>query len=338
MKTFKFRRSQLIWIGLVLVVVGLIYWRRQANQPTYQEYLVQTQVVRDVLELSGEITAAKTATLRFGAGGYVTYLGAQEGDTVKKWQTLASVDTRQLHKVLEQKLNLYAIQRATFDQTIDDNDNSIPDGELGRELTRLLAKNQYQLDNTVLDVEYQDLTLRLARLTSPLDGILVQAPINVANVQVAATDTWLVVDPNSLQFVADLDETDLAKVQPGQKVIITLDAYPAQTFESEVGQIAFSPKETSTGTTYEVTLLLPSPDPSRLRLGLNGTAAIVRQEKPDVLTLPSPAITYVEGKPTALIFEDGQYQTRQLEVGIESDGLVEIVGGLSAGDKVYVEE
>lgn len=338
MKSFKFRRKHLIWVALILAVIGIVYWRRQSSAPTYQSYTVETQAVRDVLELSGEVTAARSATLRFGAGGYVTYLGAKEGDNVQKWQTLASVDTRQLQKALDQKLNLYAIQRGTFEQTIDDNDNSVPDGDLARELKRLLAKNQYQLENTVLDVEYQDLAIKLARLSSPIAGILVHAPTSVANVQVAPTDTWVVVDPTSLQFVADLDETDLSKVTLGQKVIITLDAYPDEELVSEVKEISYTPKETSTGTTYEVTLMLPPTLHSQLRLGLNGTAAIVRQEKEAVLTLPAPALTYVEGKPTVLVLENDQYLPRDIQIGIESDGLVEVTGGLSAGENVYVEE
>lgn len=333
----KTRRVQVIILIALLVASG-ITWRVVSNQPTYTPYTVETQSLTDTLELSGKVEAATIATLRFGAGGNITYIGAKEGDKVAKWQTLASLDTRQVQKVLEQKLNLYAIQRATFDQTIDDNDNSVPGGDDSRELRRLLEKNQYQLDNTVKDVEYQDLVLRLSRIYSPLSGVLIHAPTSVSGVQVAPSDTWVVVDPTTLQFVADLDETDLAKVQQGQKVTVTLDSYPDKKIESEVSSIAYSPKETTTGTTYEVTVKLPLNELSNLRLGLNGTASVTIGEKIDVLTLPQKAIS-IEPEGTLVYLEsNGKYTKQIVTMGVSNGETIEIVSGVKEGQTVYVKQ
>lgn len=322
-------------VGAVLLAGWYFFLRKPSVE--YDSFTVTRQDLAETLELSGEVAAANSATLRFGAGGLVTYLGAHEGDVVKKWQTLASVDTRLTQKVLEQKLNLYAIARGTFEQTIDDNDNSVPDGDLARTLKRLLEKNQYQLDNTVKDVEYQDLTLKLSRLTSPLAGILVSAPITTSNVQVLPTDTWTVVDPASLYFSADVDETDLGRIHVGQKVIVTLDAFPDLRLESTISHIAFSPKETSTGTTFEVKIpLIGKVD--LLRLGLNGTGAVVLTEKSQVLTLPAAAITGNNGDTHVYVKVGNQYQEHQIKTGIEADGLVEITEGGDGLDQVYAPQ
>lgn len=322
---------------IVLVVAFAGYRLTTNNRATYQEYVVTQGNINNTLELSGKIQAATAATLRFPTGGLLTYVGAKEGDTVKKWQTLASIDTRQLQKTLDQKLNLYAIARGTFEQTIDDNDNSVPDQDLGRELKRILEKNQYQLDNTVKDVEYLDLSLKLSRLTSPLAGILVHAPVDTANVQVLATDTWNVVDPTSLYFSADLDETDLKRVSVGQKVIISLDAYPDHTYESKISSISFSPKETSSGTTYEIKVNFPE-QTKDFRLGLNGTATIILEEKQNVNLLPSSAISFEGGKTEVLTKEGKKYTPHELQVGIENEGLVEIISGAVEGNRVYIEK
>lgn len=326
-----------VLIGIAAIVGIVLYWRSRP-QVDYQEYTVEARDVTEFLELSGKVQAEQSATLRFGAGGLITYLGAKEGDRVKKWQTLASVDTRQVQKVLEQKLNLYAIQRGTFEQTVDDNDNSVPDGDLARTLQRILAKNQYQLDNAVLDVEYQDLALKLSRLSSPLEGILVHSPTAVPSVQVTASDTWVVVDPASLQFVADLDETDLARVKVGQKVTVTLDAFADQEFESVVKSISFMPKETTTGTTYEVTIQFPPDALSSLRLGLNGTASVVVNEKSAVPTLPSEAVA-IEAEGYLVYQKDGNKYLQQTVVpGVENDGYLELLEGVSTGDTVYAKK
>lgn len=333
LKTHKF-----ITAIVLLVLAFSIYRYTQKANVEYEEYTVSKSSINETFELSGKVVAGSSATLRFGAGGLITYMGAKEGDAVKKWQTLASVDTRQLQKTIEQKLNLYAIQRGTFDQTIDDNDNSVPDGDLSRTLSRLLAKNQYQLDNTVKDVEYLDLSAKLSKLTSPISGILIHSPIDVANVQVSATDTWVVVDPASLYFSADLDETDLKRVSVGQKVIITLDAFAGIEYESSILSISYSPKETSAGTTYEVKLSLPESIISDLRLGLNGTAAIILSEKDSVKVLPSSALSGSNGNTTVTIKNGNKYEEKKIETGIENEGMVEIVSGLGENDHVYVKK
>ena len=324
-------------ISGILVLVGLfVFWRLRTSAPVYDEYTVETRDIQDVLELSGKVSASGIATLRFAAGGFVTYVGAQEGDQVKKWATLASIDTRQLQKILEQKLNLYAIERGTFDQVQDDYHDRTSVGNVDQELRRILEKNQYELENTVKDVEYQDLALKLARINSPIDGILVHSPVTVPFVQVAATDNWIVVDPLSLEFLADLDETEIARVRVGQKVTVVLDAYKEDKIETSIAAISYAPKETTTGTTYEVKLKLPREHMDKLRVGLNGTALVVLSEKAGVLTLPTAALKLVSGSSAVTVLEQGKYVTKNVVTGIENDGLVELVSGLGAGEHVYL--
>lgn len=327
------KSHKVITVVILFIAAFGIYRYAQSKNIEYTKYSVEKKDIQETFELSGKVVAGTSATLRFGAGGLITYVGAKEGDSVKKWQTLASVDSRQLQKTLDQKLNLYAIQRGTFEQTIDDNDNSVPGEDLGRTLSRLLEKNQYQLDNTVKDVEYLDLSLKLSRLSSPIAGILVHSPIDTSNVQVSLTDTWVVIDPSSLYFSADLDETDLKRVSVGQKVKVTVDAYPDRIIETKIDTISYSPKETSAGTTYEVKLSLAG-YADLLRLGLNGTAAVIISEKEEVKTLPSSAFTTKEGKSIVLVKNGQKYEEKIIETGIENEGIVEIVDGL--GDTEYV--
>lgn len=328
------KAHKLFSIATILVIfLSWFFWSR-SKQVSYQEFTSVKTDIREVLELSGKIEAGTTATLRFSAGGLVTYLGAKEGDSIKKWQTLASIDTRQLQKTLEQKLNLYAIERGEFDQDRETYDKNVRDGDVDQALRRLLEKNQYQLENTVKDVEYQDLSLKLSRLSSPIAGILIRAPINTASVQVLATDSWIVVDPSSLYFSADLDETDLSRISVGQKVIVTLDAFPEEEFETTIASISYGPKETTGGTTYELKLHLPEDRISTLRLGLNGSAQIVLSEKTDVQTISSEALTLKDGKTYVTVKSGKGYEEKEITTGIENGGSVEIVTGL--GDQVHV--
>ena len=319
---------------LTLFLLGWFFFGR-GSRVEYDSYAVGRGDIQETLELSGQIEAAQTATLRFGAGGLVTYLGAKEGDAVKKWQTIAGIDTRQLQKVLEQKLNLYKSQLDTFDDTQDKYKNEIEAKDIDNTLRRILDRNQFFLENTVKDVEYQDLSIKLSRISSPLSGILVHAPVTTTGVNVLATDTWTIVDPASLYFSADLDETDLKRVSLGQATNVSLDAFPDQTLASSVASLAFAPTETTSGTTYKVKFNLPASELTNFRLGLNGTAAIILTQKDGVLTLPSQAITTQDGKSMVYVQNGSKYTTKPVETGVENNGMVEIVSGLNEGDRVY---
>lgn len=334
----KISKKTWIVIAVILALIGIFVVNSRRNQPEYLAYQVESRDMQDVVELSGKLVSGSSATLRFPAGGLVTYLGAKEGDQVKKWSTLASIDTRQLQKVLEQKLNLYAIARGTFEQTQDDYEVERETGAVDQALRRILERNQFVLDNAVKDVEYQDLSLKLSRIYSPIEGILIQAPSIVSGSMVSATDTWVVVSPASLEFVADLDETDLGKVKVGQQVELTLDAYPDEVISSVVSKISFAPKETTTGTTYEVTIKVPEEKISLFRLGLNGTAAVVRDVKSQVNVLPSSALTFGSEGTFVYVEEGTSFVSKSVSTGIDYGGFVEITDGVEKGATVYAKK
>jgi RND family efflux transporter MFP subunit len=337
-KFFAFFTKRRILLLAVVAITGLIIWRYfQRNGDNYNQYQVEVRDITETIELSGEVDAKLREDLHFLAGGLVTYYPWQEGDEITKFSTIASLDQRTLKKTLQKYLNLYSIQRGTFEQTIDDNDNSVPDGELGRELKRLLEANQYTLDNSVLDVELQDLAIRLSRLYAPFTGILVSSPITTPHVNVLATDVFTLVDPSTLYFVADLDESDLGSVEPGIPVEIELDAFDDSLFDSQVESVSFGSKETTTGTTYEVVIPLPEEAMDRLRLGLNGTAHLIISKKEGILTLPIEAIVDEGKRIYVYLMEGGKMVEHEVETGISDNNYVEITSGLSEGDTVVIE-
>lgn len=328
-----------IKLAIILIIIGLLlFLRSRANQDSYIPYTVESKTLTETLELSGTVEADAIANLHFSTGGLVTYSPFKEGDQVSKYSTIASLDQRQLELSLKKLLNLYAKERHDFDQTQDDNETEIDAGNVEQELVRILESAQYDLDNSVIDVEIQSLAIKLSRLYSPLNGILVHSPITVPNINVGITDVWTIVDPTTLVFTADLDETDLEKVKVGQHVTIVLDAYPDKDFPSTISSISYSPKETTTGTTYEIKIPLPKEAMADLRLGLNGSVVINIGEKADALTLPQSAIS-IEPEGTIVYVKEGnKYEKKNIVMGISDGDNVEIVNGISKGDVVYVKE
>lgn len=326
-------------ILLVLVVLGYFGWQRyQKNGQEYEQHQAQNRSLTQTLELSGEIDAKRKENLHFQAGGLVTYYPHQEGDKLEKFETIASLDQRQLKKTLKKRLNLYAKELNDFSQTRDDHEEAIEANDIDLELKRILENAQYDLDNAVIDVELQDLSIKLSRIYAPFAGILTSSPITSPNVNVLATDTFTIVDPFSLYFKADLDESDLSKVKENMPATITLDAYSDLKLDSTVTNISYAAKETTTGTTYEIEFSLPKSDLENLRLGLNGTSTIILSEKQSTLTVPLETV-FEDEKSTFVYLKKGSEIIKQpVETGISNNTYIEITFGLSPGDTVLFGE
>jgi multidrug efflux pump subunit AcrA (membrane-fusion protein) len=164
----------------------LVLSNRQQKQATFNTVKASRQDLVSSITISGRIDAKEKAQLRFIAGGKVVYLGAKQGEAVKKWQNLATIDRSSLQKQMDQNLNLYMKERYDFENTRDD----IKDRSLDTAEIRDVAKQQYDLENQVLNVEIQDIAIKNTTLTAPFAGILTVAPTNVTGVQLLASDVF----------------------------------------------------------------------------------------------------------------------------------------------------
>jgi len=179
-------------------------------------------------------------------------------------------------------------------------------------------------------------------IISPLDGVVTKADPNVGEF-IAAGDSGFAVQSNgAFKIEAYVPEADIAKVAVGNLASTTLDAYGSDVdFPSKV--TAIDPAETVLEgvPTYKVTLQFVKND-SRVRSGMTANLEILTHESMNVITIPYRAIIDQSGsKSVRLVNADGKsYTTAPVRTGLKgSDGSIEIVSGLSAGQKVvtYVQ-
>ncbi len=341
--SFIKNRYKLILI-LVIFAIGGYRIYSQKIQSKEQELSFEQPQYRDLtkkLEVSGIIAAEERVQMRFAAGGKVVYLGAQEGDMVKKWQTIATIDRRSLQKSLEKNLNNYMKERWDWDQQLDDIDSRWID----KEEQRTVDKNQWDLENTVLDVEIQNIAISNTVMSSPIDGILLSSPTSVTGVQLLATDVFQIVNPNSLIFKAEIDEEDISQIEIGQSATLVLDAYPDQELRAQIKDIAYQTSQSASGTVFVVdfqfdTTLASQDNPlQKYRLGMNGDIDISLQSKQNVLSIPLIAIKqrgqdyFVDIKGN-----NGELEEKQIETGLETEEWIEVNSGLSEADQVLIPD
>jgi HlyD family secretion protein/macrolide-specific efflux system membrane fusion protein len=325
-------------IFLLVILLLVIFWQFKSSQKNKAKLVFQHPEIKNIvkkLEVSGVIDAKEKARLRFAGGGKVVYLGAKEGDQVKKGKTIATIDKIALEKQLQQDLNLYSKERLDWENTRDD----IKDRWIDNTEKRTVDQAQLDLNNEVIDVEIKTEAIKNSALYAPFNGVLTFSPTAVAGTQLLATDYFEIVNPNSLIFKAAVDESDISKVKAGQLAKIQLDAYEDQEFDSSVNYIAYTSSQSSTGTVFVVEFPLSNPDLNVFRIGMNGDVAITLAAKDNVLTVPYSATKERDNK----FFVDVKngpetYQEKEIQVGLVSDDEVEVISGLSENDEVLIPE
>lgn len=340
-KVLTFLKKRWYVIAVIIVIAGYFLYRYQtsiAQTKKLTTYTVKRKTLTDLLALSGQIDADEHVVLRFPVSGKLVWLGAREGDTVKKYQGLASLDARDVQKKMEKTLNDYAKERNAFDQSRQDNqrigDQSTR--EAGDTMKRLLENAQYDLTNSVLDVEIQKLAQEYSYLYSPIEGILVRVDAKYTGVNITpATAEFEVVNPKTIYFSATADQTDVIKLKEGMTGSITFDPYPEDTYQGVISQIGYTPKLGETGTVYQVKMKLSDQGTAqKYKLGMTGDAEFPVGEKVNVIVVPSRFVkSEGDKKYVTKLVESRQIKT-YIKTGMEVEGDYEVLSGLNEGEKV----
>lgn len=337
---FLKKRWYLILFG-ILILGFFLYKNNTASKikNKVDSYTIKRENLKEVLTLSGEIDAEEKTSLKFQTSGRLIWVGVKEGDFVKKYQTLASLDQRDIKNRLQKYLNTYAVGRNTFEQTKVDNVDNQNDlsKSIREEAYRVLENNQYNLNNTVLDVEYQNLSLEYANLWTPIEGIVthVSVPFAGVNITPAGAD-FEVVNPKTLFFSVSAEQGDIINLQGGVVGDISFDAFPEKKFKTTVYYLSFSPKDGETGTVYELRLKLDDETVKLpLRLGMSGDVDFTIKEEDGVLSVPSSFIKKDKKGDYVYVGSPDKKVKKYINISREIDGKYIITNGLQEKEVIY---
>ncbi len=332
-----------IVVSIVLVIVAGFFWRKQTVQSkTASAVELHTasriKFIKSVSS-SGKTKADRQVDLKFQTSGLLTWVGVKEGDTIAKGQVIAQIDSRDVQKGLEKALRDYSNTRNDFEETwrVTYKGLQNPDGALTDTVKRILQKNQWNLEKSVLDVELKNISLEYSRLVSPIAGIVTRIDTPVAGVNITpAGAVFQVIDPSSIVFEAKIDETDVGDLAIGQTAEVALDAFSGKTFTGIIKSISYS-AETSTGgaTVFPVKIQITAD--SALRVGYNGDVTIGTKELPDSLVVPLSAIRE-DGKTKYVFKKVGDSYTKStIQTTISNEDVSVISSGLSEGDQIVIK-
>lgn len=335
-----FLKNKWFYAIIILLIIGGYYFQQKniSSQAQEETYTVTQDTLQDMLSLSGFIDAAEKADLHFQSGGRLSWVGVKEGDIVEKYDGIASLDQRQLQKTIEKYLNTYSKERRDFEQSHDDNEAGVTDmsREIKERAERTLENAQFDLNNSVLDVEIQTIVKEYAFLYTPVSGIVTRVDAPNAGANVSVTDVYQVINPDSLYFSISADQTEVVNLYEGMKGKITLDAYPDDAMEGVVTGISFTPKTNETGTVYEVKMEFTPTHSNQYRLGMTGDVEFILEEIQHAVSVPFSHVEEAEdGKTYVYKRIDGKKIKTEITVGSEYDGQVQVLDGLYEGDVIY---
>ncbi len=316
----------------ILALIVILFLIRPGKQPPIATETVKKGDLSQSISITGSVKSDNTVNLSFKVPGKLVYLGAKKGVYVNAFQTIGILDERTTQKSLEIALIDYSKQRITFEQTRENNQNRTIEEALNENIRRILQNNQYDLEKAVKSVELQDLAKQESILTTPISGIITRADVENAGVNVSTTVTFTVTDLNSLNFEMDVDQADIGKIKIGQEVNVILDSYPEETLNLDIDSVDFVSHTTSTGgDAFTVSANIPIPlnhKDYKYRVGMNGNAEIIVNEKNNVLSVPISALendkVYVKTK--------SGFIARKVRLGLQTDTRAEITNGLSESD------
>ncbi|MDD5772943.1 MAG: efflux RND transporter periplasmic adaptor subunit [bacterium] len=214
--------------------------------------------------------------------------------------------------------------------------------EESREQDIITAQTDVVKDKVALQLAEDN--LKDTRVTAPMAGTILQT--NVAEGTVISSGmslnsigTTIAVMANltKVYIDADVDETDIGKIQVGQSVKITVDAFPKKNFEGRIIRIAPLGVIVQNVTTFNVRVEIKNPS-IILKPGMNASLEMITSEGKDVLFIPNDSIKDKDKTKIVYVIKDDKSVEREVKTGVNNWEFTEIVSGLEEGDVISKSE
>ena len=292
-------------IGIAAILALKPFSKKEAVV-NFNTIKVEKGNITNTVTATGTIEAIKTVNVGTQVSGILQHVYVDFNDNVKQGQLLARLDETSLQAQLDQsqsavnqaqaQLNyqeatynrlkvLYdkkLIAQADFDQAVFNYENS----------KGSLANAKSALARAKVNLDY-------ATITSPIDGVVLNRAVEEGQTVAASFNTptlfTIVNDLTQMEVQTSVDEADIGKVNQGQRVEFTVDAYSDMKFEGSVSEVRLQPVTTNNVVTYVVILSAPNPE-KKLMPGMTASATIYVEEKADALTLSGKAVRFTPDK------------------------------------------
>jgi len=300
-----------VWVVIVIVVAGAGWWyvsgseESSANTDAFMRTAVAEKGDLVVsISASGRIDPIEQVEVKSKASGEIITLPIEVGDIVNKGDLIARLDSTTVQNEFDQASADYEVAKVTVEQRQKElkRQESLFDKELAAENLVDDARLAYEQANAQLVRARAALSTAKERLEdteihAPIHGVVLTRPVEVGQIISSGTTTvtggsllCTIANMSKVYVVADVDETDIGKVEVGMPASINADAFPNMNLKGQVLRIAPLAKVEQNVTMFEVTTLVDN-DKGLLKSGMNATVEVVMARADDAILVPAKAIT-----------------------------------------------
>jgi len=304
-----------------------------------------------VLIASGYVVAQRKAAVASKGTGRLVYLGVAEGDRVRAGQVIARIEDADVKAQLAQAQANLQLNRAELhdaEQSLA-RERFLQDSGFTSQAAVDAAEARYQRVKASIavaeaTVQAAQVALENTVIRAPFDGTVltknadvgeVVAPLAASAFSKSAVVT--IADLRSLQVEADVAESNLEAVSPGQPCEIVLDAYPDARYQGYVAKIV--PTADRAKATVQVKVAFRSYDARVLpemsaKVHFLPRPSRVAVDTQPVLAVPRTAVAERNGRSVVFVVERGRAVEVPVVVGREVGSSVAIREGLRPGVQV----
>ena len=334
--------------------------------------VVQVQAIPPSVdvELSGTMSAITDAPVLARADGYLVKRYVDIGDPVHKGQTMAIIDAPDL----DQQVNQAQAALRETQSSLQQSQSSLNQGQANQGLAAINAQRWARLDekgavshqeNDTYQTNYQAQTANVAALNAnvetarhniaaseaslqrlialqdyekvraPFDGIVIERNPDIgALISQGSTLLFRIAQIDVLRTYIEVPQTNASFVKDGDPAWISFAEYPGRSFAGAITRTADSLDPVTRTMLTEVRL----PNSDRLLFpGMYATVKLTVPTRGPAVLIPGEAlIVRAQGPLVATVTDQNTIHMQQINIGHDYGNTVEVLGGLSAGQKVVV--
>jgi RND family efflux transporter MFP subunit len=323
------------------------------------------EVVAEVMG-TGTLESHVSATISPKISGLVTAVLVDQGDRVEPRQILARLDDSDLSRQVEvaestlaaasaaverqeadRARALAVLDQARYDygrveDLVKQNTAAAVEFEDAKKTLRVseadvaradaaLVEAQKQVIAAEKTLEFQKAKLADTVVRAPFAGLIARRDRDPGDVVMPGGSVLLLVSTDELWISAWVDETEMARLRPGQRARAVFRAEAGRSYPGEVARLG---REVDRETREFLVDVRVRELPENWAVGQRAEVYIETGRKKDVAVLPTHFVVWRDGKAGTFVEDDGHAEWRPLRLGLRGGESVEVAEGLNVGERV----
>ncbi|MEO8352848.1 MAG: efflux RND transporter periplasmic adaptor subunit [Chthoniobacteraceae bacterium] len=288
----------------------------------------QREPVTERLSVVGTVQANETVDLKPEADGRITELHFDEGQPVEAGQLLVELNSGITEAMLAEAEANQKLAQAKWERTeglLETRSLSKQEGDEARASVDMTAAR-------VIQIREQ---LRNLRIIAPFGGVIGARHVSPGQVVTKETVIATLSDLDPVKVEGNVPERFLAQTKVGQKIQLTIAAFPNEKFE---GEIYFIAPQVDPGNRTGLVKAKVANEDLRLKPGMFASADVALKVKEDAVVIPEAALMSQGENFSVFVVTDAMTaELRPVRPGVRIAGKVEIVEGLEGSETVVVE-